>query len=126
MTDNNLIDDQFLDIDFYEEVKAKNQTYTLWALLLILIITIVYPMSMIDDNQSIWGRLVDSFIYSIVVIPFLAVILGIPIALLPYKGLFLHQKYKRAFLLTLLFLDTALILLLSLIGLYTFYNYMIQ
>ncbi|WMX16129.1 hypothetical protein [Aureispira sp. CCB-E] len=126
MDNNNLIDDQSLNIDFHEEVKAKNKTYTFWVFISMLIIPVLYPMSMIDGNQSILGRFVDSFIYTVVVTPFLAVLLGIPIALLPYKGLFLHQKYKRAFLLVLLCLNTALILILSFIGLYTLYDYTIN
>jgi len=126
MNDNNLIDDQSLDIDFYEEVKTKNQTYILWALFLMLVITILYPISIIDDNQSVLERITDSFVFTFVVFPTLAVYLGIPIALLPYKGLFLHQKYKRAFLLTLLSLDIALIILLLFIGLYSLYDYMLN
>jgi hypothetical protein len=125
MENNNLIDEQSLDIDFYEEVKIKNKTYTFWIFISMLIIPILYPISMIDGTQSILGRFVDSFIYSVVVTPFFATLLSIPIALLPYKGLFLHQKYKRAFLLVLLFLNAALILLLSFISLYTLYDYII-
>jgi hypothetical protein len=126
MNNNNLIDDQSLDVDFYEEVKTKNQTYMLWALFLMLVIAILYPISMVDDNQSALGRVMDSFVFTIVVFPTLAVYLGIPIALLPYKGLFLHQKYKRAFLLTLLSLDIALIVLLVFIGLYSLYDHMLS
>jgi len=126
MNDNNLIDDQSLDIDFYEEVKTKNQTYILWALFLMLVITILYPISIIDDNQSVLERITDSFVFTFVVFPTLAVYLGIPIALLPYKGLFLHQKYKRAFLLTLLSLDIALIILLVFIRFYSLYDIMLN
>lgn len=126
MNDNNLIDDQSLEVDFYEEVKRSNQIYIRWVLFLIFVIAILYPISMIDEQQSIFERLVDSFIFSILVNPFLAVIIAIPLAFLPYKGLFLHQKYKRTFLLTLLSLNIAFILLLAFISFYYLYEYFIN
>lgn len=126
MDDDSLIDDQSLDLDFYEEVKRKNKTYVLWVLFLIVVIAILYPMSRIDDTHSILEQFVDSFIFSIVVNPFLAVIIAVPASFLPYKGLFLHQKYKRTFLLTLISLNIAFILLLLLIISYTFYEYLTQ
>jgi hypothetical protein len=126
MIDNNLIDDQSLEIDHLKEVSLKNKSYTLRALLLLLVITILYPISMVDPDHSLLDRLMDSLIYSLLVIPFLSVFVGIFVALFPYKDLFLHQKYVRAVLLTILLLDTAFIFLLSFIGLFHFYDSMIQ
>lgn len=118
MDNNNLIDDQSLEVDFYAEVLTKNKTYTLRVLLLMLLITILYPICMIDENTSTLERITDSFIYTIVVAPSISLLLSIPLACLPYKDLFLHQKYKRTLLLTLLCLNTAFILLLIFIGVF--------
>ena len=92
MEDNNLIDEQLWDVDFYEEVKAKNETYTLWTIVLIFISTILYQISVLDSNRSFLGSFIDYLPY-IIFTPFLSIILGILFAFLPYKDLLFRQKY---------------------------------
>lgn len=125
MKDNNLIDEQLWDIDFYEEVKAKNETYTLWTILLIFISTILYQISVLDSNRSFLGSFIDYSPYTVFT-PFLSIILGILFAFLPYKDLLFRQKYQRAFILTLLFFTIAFFLLLSFIDLFVLYNYILH
>jgi hypothetical protein len=124
--DTSLIDDQSLEADFYQaKIKAKNKIYTRWVFLLILIINILYQIRRIGTNVSFGNQLTDSLAYSLVIIPILATIWSIPVALIPYKGSF-AQEYKRTFLLTLLFLNTAFILLLCFSILSSFYDYIIS
>ena len=125
MNNNTLIDDHSLDIDFYEEVQQKNKTYVRWVLFSMLFIAILYPLAMVDDNPSIGVRIRDAFIYILVVIPLFTTILSVPVTFFPYKNLTWTQKYLRAFLLTFLFFNIAFLLLISFIGCYTFYDYMI-
>jgi len=42
-------------------------------------LAILYPHSIVDDSQSFLERVMDSFLFSLVVIPVLAVVLGIPL-----------------------------------------------
>lgn len=120
---NNLIDDQSLDVDFYEEVKAKNETYTFWIILLVFISALLYPTSVIESNRFFLGSFIDFLPYISFIILFLSIILGILFAFLPYKGLLYRQKHQRAFQLTLLSFTTAFFLLLCFIDLFVLYNY---
>jgi hypothetical protein len=125
MENNNLIDEQLWDVDFYEEVKAKNETYTLWTIVLMFISTILYQISVLDSNRSFLGSFIDYLPY-IIFTPFLSIILGILFAFLPYKDLLFRQKYQRAFILTLLFFTIAFFFLLSFIDLFVLYHYLIN
>ncbi|BDS14103.1 hypothetical protein [Aureispira anguillae] len=105
MNQTPLIDDQSLETDPYQNVQYQNKICIRWNFVMVLISALSYPLTEINNELSISERVLDALLYSLFINPFLATFLGLLIAFIPYKGLFLHQKYKRSFLLSWLSLN---------------------
>ena len=103
MIENTLIDDhKTLDIDYCEVVQQKNKKYIKWAVFLALLDIPLYTLSVFEVIPSMTERLSLSLQMNLLGIPFIALLLALVFAFIPYRGLTWAQKYKRAALLTAL------------------------
>jgi hypothetical protein len=123
MIENTLIDDQSLEIDFYEEVQQKNKKYLKRLVFLSIINIILFPLITIESPISIEDRLVAAFVSIFITLPMLSFIIGLVFAFIPYKGLTWSQKYKRASLLLLLIIHSIMIIGYTLASLALLYKY---
>jgi hypothetical protein len=122
MTEETLIDDQSLDLEFYEEVQQKNKKYIKWAVCLAIINTALYTLVLFDILPSTLERFGLAAYMSLIGLPLISFLSGLLLAFIPYRGLTWKQKYKRASLLTLLTCSIIMFSGLLLIGLAILYG----
>ena len=125
MTEDNLIDDQSLDIDFYEEVQQKNKKHTKQATRFAILNATLYILVMSQAFSSLGKHCIIAFLSNMILFPILSFVLGLVLALIPYRGLTWAQKYKRTSLLTLLTLSNFMTIGLLLLGLGSLYEYLV-
>ena len=123
MIEDILIDDQSLDLDFYEEVQEKNKKYIKWLIFLSIINTILFPFVTIEAPIPIEERFWMAALSNFVSLPMLSLLLGLVLAFIPYKGLIWTQKYKRAALLPLLIIHIIMTIGFILTGFALLYKY---
>lgn len=122
MTEETLIDDQSLDLDFYEEVQQENKKYTKWAVFLAILNTALYTLVLFEILPSTLERLGLAAYMSIIGLPLISFLSGLLLAFIPYRGLTWKQKYKRASLFALLTCSTTMTICLLITGLAMLYR----
>lgn len=123
MQETNIIDDQSLEKDIYEEVQQQNKKYVKWAIVLGIINTILFPFVTDYTRMPMIERVGISLSNGVIGAPTVGFLLGLFFAYLPYRGLTWQQKYRRASLLTLLVIDLTLFIGLLILAFFRGYRY---
>lgn len=123
MIEDTLIDDQSLEVGFYEKIQEKNKTYIKFIILLSIVNTILFPFVTIEAKMPIKERFWTAALSNFITLPILFFLLGLVFAFIPYKNLIWSQKYSRASLLPLLTIHIIMTIGFILTGFALLYKY---
>lgn len=109
------MDENILDLPAGSEKSApqkySNRKYLIRIAILMIINTAAFSLLPMD-NRSAYERFLVAWKTFLIGIPFLGFVLGLIVAIIPYKGLGYDKKYLRSSLLTIYVLHFLIVILM--------------